>query len=483
MSKPELPSLSPIPADPTVEQLLEAVAERDAIIAALLSRVEALEAQVGQNSRNSSRPPSSDGYAKPRSPSRAQQKAAGRKPGKQPGTGGKHLRQVEEPDAVITHTPDECGGCGASLAQAADAGFQRRQVFELPPARVNVVEHQLAARHCDCGVMTTAAAPVGVDAPAVYGPRLRAIAVYFLHVQHLPLARTAALFEELYGISVSEGFLTSVLAEAGAATDEFLDHVRTGLIDAEVAHFDETGIRVEGSLQWLHSASTDRLTLLGAHGRRGTAAMNALGVLPEFTGVAIHDGWSSYRQYTDAAHGLCNAHHIRELIAVTDRDTSQTWAPELIELLREANRAAHQAREQGKTSLGPKFLEQLRTRYGELIAIGQAANPPPAPTGKRGRPKLGKTASLLRRLDERREDVLRFAENLAVPFTNNQAERDLRMAKLQLKISGTWRTTEGAATFAALRSYVSTVRKNGADLLVAITGLLNGKPWLPAISN
>lgn len=176
-------------------------------------------------------------------------------------------------------------------------------------------------------------APAGVDAPAVYGPRVRAMAVYFLHVQHLPLAHTAALFEELYAISVSEGFLVGVLAAAGTATGTFLDHVRTGLIDADVAHFDETGIRVEGSLQWLHSASPDRLTLLGTHARRGTAAMDELGVLPEFTGVAAHDGWSSYRQYTSASHSLCNAHHIRELVAVTDRDDFQTWATELIELL------------------------------------------------------------------------------------------------------------------------------------------------------
>lgn len=160
----------------------------------------------------------------------------------------------------------------------------------------------------------------------------------------------------------------------------------------------------------------------------------------------IHDGWSSYRQYTSAAHGLCNAHRIRELIAVTDRDASQAWATELIELLREANRAAHHARDQGNTSLDPTFLAQWRTRCGDVIATGWAANPPPAPTGKRGRPKLGKTANLLRRLDEHRQDVLRFAENLAVSYTNNQAEHDLRIAKLQLKFSGCWRTTNGAAT-------------------------------------
>lgn len=474
--------LSPLPADPSVEQLLAAVLDRDAVIGVLLARIEDLESRVGQNSRNSSRPPSSDGYRKERSPSRAEQKAAGRRPGKQPGAPGKHLRQVEVPDEVITHVPDGCRGCGESLSDAQVAGIERRQVFDLPPHRVHVVEHQLQRRTCGCGTITTAPAPAGVSAPAVYGPRLRAVAVYFLHVQHLPLARTAALLDEVYGMAVSEGFLTTVLAEAGSATGPFLDHVRSALIDAEVAHFDETGVRVGGALQWLHSASTEQLTLLGAHPRRGTEAMNTLGVLPTFTGIAVHDGFFPYRHYTSATHGLCNAHHIRELTAVIERDASQTWATELIDVLRAANRAAHDARDQGRDALDPDAFDQLRTRYGELIAAGWAANPPPPPTGKRGAPKLGKTGSLLRRLDTRRDEVLRFAENLAVGFTNNQAERDLRMAKLQMKISGCWRTTAGAETFAALRSYVSTVRKNGAGLLDAITDLLNGTPWLPAIS-
>lgn len=167
-------------------------------------------------------------------------------------------------------------------------------------------------------------------------------------------------------------------------------------------------------------------------------AIDDLAVLPKFTGVAVHDGWTPYHQYTSAEHSLCNSHHIRELTAVTDRDASQSWANDLIEVLPDANRAAHRARDQGKTG------------------------------------------TLLQRLDNRRDEVRRFAEDLAVPFTNNQAERDLRMAKLQMKISWTWRTTDDAETFAALRSYVSTVRKNGAGLLDSITELLNGKPWLPA---
>lgn len=471
--------LSPIPAEPTVEQLRVAVLERDTVIGVLLERIEVLEAQTKQNSRNSSRPPSSDGYAKPCSASRAEQQGAGRRPGKQPGSQGKHLAQVSDPDEVIAHVPIGCRGCGADLGGAAVVGTERRQVFDLPPVRVHVIEHQLQRRVCPCGAVTSAPAPPVASAPAVYGPRLRALAVYFLHAQHLPLARTAALLHEVFGVSVSEGFLAQVLADAGAATAPFTDHVRAGLIGADVAHFDETGVRVKGSLWWLHSASTDRLTLLGAHRCRGTEAMVDLGVLPTFAGVAVHDGFFPYRRY-ETKHALCNAHHLRELVAVGDRDPAQTWATELIELLRGANRAAHTARAAGCTALDEEVLRALHADYADLIQTGWAANPRPAPTGRPGAPKLGKTGSLLRRLDDRRAEVLRFATDLTVPFTNNQAERDLRMAKLQMKISGCWRTNTGAQNFAALRSYVSTARKNGAPVLDALSDLLAGTPWLPA---
>lgn len=474
---PEL--LSPIPAEPTVEQLLGAVAQRDAVIEALLVRVADLEARLGQNPRNSSRPPSSEGYAKPRSPGRAEQKAKGRRPGKQPGAPGAFLAQVEVPDRVIEHAPAGCGGCGADLGAAPVAGLERRQVFDLPPARVHVAEHQLQRRVCGCGRVTTAPAPAGVGGSAVYGPRLRALAVYYLHVQHLPTARVATLFAEVHGVSVSEGFLTRLLADAGAATASFVDAVRADLVAAQVAHFDETGVRVTGRLQWLHSASTDKLTLLGVHAKRGAVGIEAIGVLPTFTGVAVHDGWFPYRGY-DVEHGLCNAHHLRELTAVLERDPAQAWASDLIDLLRQANRAAHPARAAGQNVLAPQQLAGILACYDELVATGKAANPPPPPTGKRGAPRLGKTGALLRRLDTRRDEVLRFATDVRVPFTNNQAERDLRMAKLQMKISGCWRTTTGADTFCALRSYVSTVRKNGAELLNAITDLLDGDPWLPA---
>lgn len=418
-------------------------------------------------------------------PSRArragpEQRAAGRKPGKQPGSPGAFLRQVEHPDAVIDHAPVECGGCGASLTEAPVVGTVRRQVFDLPPSRVQVVEHRLQRRSCGCGAVTTAPAPAGAGAPAVYGAGLRALAVYLLHAQHLPLARTAILLREVFDLPVSEGFLTRLLTDAGTATDRFLEQARAELIAAPVAHFDETGVRVDGRLRWLHSASTDQLTLLNVSAHRGGRGIDELGVLPSFTGVAVHDGWAPYPRYDRAEHALCNAHHLRELTAVLDRDPAQTWASDLAELLVEAHRTTCAARAGGQAALDRQVLGRLQLRYDELITAAKTAHPPPPPTGERGAPRLGPTGGLIKRLDTRRDQVLRFATDLNVPFTNNQAERDLRMAKLQMKISGCWRTFGGAETFCALRSYVASVRKNGIHVLDALTTLLGGDPWLPA---
>lgn len=477
-----LPPLSAVPDRPDVAALLALLEERDALIAVLLARVESLEARLGRNSRNSSQPPSCDGYAKPgTSPTRARQEAAGRKPGKQPGAPGAALRQVEDPDEVVEHAPAGCRGCGAALWGAPVVGVERRQVFDVPAGRPVVVEHRLQRWECACGTVTTAAAPPGAGAPAVHGPRVRALAVDLLHVQHLPLARTADLLADVFGAPVSEGFLVSVLDDAGAAAQPFVDAVRQALVGQPVAHVDETGIRVGGALAWMHTACTPELTLLAARAGRGRAAMDDIGVLADFAGVAVHDGFLPYRKYP-ARHALGNAHHVRELVAVTERDPAQTWAADLIGLLTAANSAAHRARGEALAARPAAELADLHRRYGDLVAAGLAMNPPPPPTGTRGAPKLGQTGSLLRRLDQRREEVLRFADDLDVPYTNNQAERDLRMTKVQMKISGCWRTMADATTYANLRSYASTIRKNGINALDALTRLINSDPCLPATS-
>jgi len=476
--------VSPVPAAPWVEQLLVLLAERDAALAArdaliaeLAARVAELEARLGKNSQNSSKPPSSDAFVKP--PPRSLRRASGRKPGKQPGDPGFRLVQRPDPDEVRVHAPEVCRECGDSLKDAAVVGHERRQVFDLPPIELTVIEHQAERRECGCGTVTTAAFPVQATAPTCYGPGVAALGAYLLARQHLPVERAAECLADCFGAPVSTGYLASLLPTAASRLEGFKALLQKELTQAEVAHFDETGGRVKGKLWWIHVACTDRYTLYHLDPRRGKTAMDAAGVLPAFTGVAVHDGLAAYRQYTGAEHGLCNVHHLRELAGIGEL-TGQSWPAELAELLVEINLAVEVVRANGGTALPARRLAGYRRRYGALVTTGKALNPPPPRTGKRGRPALGPAGSLLARLHTHREDVLRFATDLRVSFTNNQAERDVRMVKLQQKISGGWRAQTGAESFLAVRSYLSTARKHGQQAMDVLRSLFTDGAWLPA---
>jgi len=279
---------------------------------------------------------------------------------------------------------------------------------------------------------------------------------------------------------VSTGWLASLLPSAAARLDGFLAVARAQLAAAPVAHFDETGGRVAGRLHWIHVAGTEAWTLFHLDTKRGRAAMDAAGVLPGFTGVAVHDGLVVYRQYDQATHGLCNAHHLPELAGIAEL-TGQAWPTALTELLVELHIAVETARASGATRFPARTLATFGQRYDALITEGQQANPPPPRTGKRGRPALGPAGSLLARLETHRADVLRFATNLRVPFDNNQAERDIRMVKLQQKISGGWRSDTGAEAFLDVRSHLSTARTHGHSAMVVLRDLFTGQPWIPAI--
>jgi len=328
-------SSSPLPCEPTVERLLVLLAERDTVIEGqaqaieqLTGQVAALQARLGQNPRNSSRPPSSEGYAKPAP--RSQRRPSWRRPGGQDGAPGTTLRQVAEPDRVLVHTPAVCGGCGAGLAGAPVVSCAARQVFDLPPIALQVTEHRLQHRRCGCGTVTMAGpvdgVPAGVGAPTQYGPGVRAVATYLAAAQHLPLARTADTLADLLGAPVSVGTVAAIVEQAAAGLGAFTTAVRGQLATSPVMHVDETGLRVDGALAWVHSASTSTSTLtqITVHPRRGIEAMQAAGVLPKLDGVAVHDGWKPYRHDDrdpasgrGVVHGLCNAHHLRELTAVT----------------------------------------------------------------------------------------------------------------------------------------------------------------------
>lgn len=453
------------------------VAERDRLIESLVARVAELEARLGKNSQNSSKPPGSDNpFTKP--PPRSLRGVSGRRAGKQPGQGGARLEPRAEPDEVVVHVPDSCEGCGGDLAAAPAVGEQVRQVFDIPPIQLRVVEHRAQTRACGCGHLSTAAFPSQASAPTCYGPGLAALATYLMGRQHLPVARTAELMSDVLGAPVSTGWLSSLMANAADQLAGFLAAIQKSLRSAPVAHFDETGGRVAGKLWWVHVACTGEATLYHRASGRGKDSINLGGVLPGFTGIAIHDGLTSYQGY-DIAHGLCNAHHLRELAGIAEA-TGLDWPVEMADLLVEINTAVKTAKANATTSLSPRRLASFRTRYRAIIARGWAAHPPPPPTGKRGRPKLGPAGSLVRRLDLYQDDVLRFATDFTVAFDNNQAERDIRMIRLQQKISGGWRTEIGADAFLTVRSYLSTARKHHRNALDVLTELFTGSPWIPA---
>lgn len=464
--------------DLTRAELIALVVALRAELAAAQVKIGELEARLAATSRNSSKPPSQDGLGKPAPKSRRER--SGRKPGGQPGHPGSRLEQVADPDRVVKHEPAQCGGCGGDLAGAEAVGVARRQVFDLPPVAVEVVEHQLVDRRCGCGTVTGAAAPDGVAAPVQYGPRIAAVIVYLYVGQFLSKARTAHALGELFGVPVSAGTVAEMTRRAGAGVQGsgFLDLVRQRLAAAPVAHFDETGFRVAGTLHWVHSASTAKYSLITCHPKRGVAAMDDAGVLPGFTGTAVHDAWAPYDTYTAATHALCGAHVLRELTAVFDTapDGVHCWARQAHDALLDLVDLARSAADTGTTgpgALDPVEVARLTHLLRSAANLGVAEN-----RGREG--KLAKKhAALARRLLERQDDYLRFTTDPAVPFDNNAAEREIRMIKVRQKVSGCLRTLDGARTFCAIRSYLATARKHGIHFFDALTRLTSGDPWMP----
>ena len=436
-----------------------------------------LRARLGMNSRNSSKPPSSDGYDKPAPKSRRVR--SGKKPGKQPGDPGHHLAQRVDPDETKIHRPDNCEKCGKNLKDAEVSGIIARQVFELPRVALFCTEFQAERRRCSCGAETTGTFPAEATAPACYGPALRAYVCYLVTRQHIPVARVAELLRDTYGAPISTATILAMVKEGAAMLEEFLTQVRDLLRDADVVHADETGLRVEAALAWVHAVSTGELTLYHLDDKRGTDAMDAMGVIEHLHGVLVHDGWSSYRSYENVTHQLCNSHHLRELEAAGSIE-GQSWANDMSTLLSATWQRVLEATAAGQRSLSDQVLAEMYENYQSIIAAGHVANPPVAPSGKRGRTKRTKSHNLLLRLDAYEDDVLRFAADFAVPFDNNLCERDIRMVKIAQKISGGFRSTEGAEAFLALRSYLSTAAKQGMNRLEALRRLFNGDTWMPA---
>ena len=462
-------------------RLRELLAERDAeigalreLVTALQSQVADLAAQVKTNSRNSSKPPSSDGPAKP-APKSLRGKS-GRKPGRPKGQPGATMELTDHPDKKVRHRPAKCGCCGKSLKNAPVTAVERRQVIDIPPVKAVTTEHQMLTLKCGCGCETKAQAPDGVTAPVQYGPRIMGSGIYLWHGQFLSRDRACQALSEMFGCAPSPGALAAAAKKTAGFLAPALAAITRHLISAEVAHFDETGFRTAGKLAWVHSASQGKFALFTVHAKRGKDGMKAAGVLPFFRGIAVHDAWAPYDTFEDVAgHALCGAHVLRELVAVTETGTGldKAWAQQAIDALLALNEAAEAASAAGQAVIDAETRTKQEDWYRKAAAAGIALNA--ARSGKLQK----KRHALATRMKDRENDYLRFARDLRVPFSNNAAEQAIRMSKLRIKISGCMRSMAGAEEFCAIRSYLATAARHGIPALDALTSAFQGKPWIP----
>jgi transposase len=438
----------------------------------LLRRNAELETLGTKDSHNSSRPPSTDPPWSKRT--KSLRRPSGRRPGGQVGHPGHTLRLTQKPTRVITYRPAQCRHCLSPLREGQRTGTERRQVVDLLPVRLRVTEHRVEVMRCPrCGQRTKAEYPQSVRASVQYGSSVLARALYLHDYQLLPYARTAEAMRELFGCSLSTGTLSAAVRQCASGLVETELQIKRGLRRSSVIHADETGLRVAGGLHYVHVASTAQLTHYGADTRRGKAAIDEIGVLPQYRGTCVHDGWLSYTFYPKCKHALCGAHLLRELTYFKElSEETKAWAAPLKELLLEMKAEVERVSTEGGQRLAADKLAALTESYDHLIGEGLKAPPPldvPEQVQKQGR-------NLLLRLGRRKEELLRFVTDICVPFDNNQAERDLRMIKLQQKTSGGFRTEDGARRFCRIRSYLSTTRKQGRGVLGALEGACKGKP-------
>jgi len=465
------------PAAQVYIRYLEALSlEQAARILKLEERVRDLENRLSKNSSNSSKPPSSDGLG---GKTKSLRDPTGKKPGGQPGHEGKTLHQVAEPDHVVVHSPHNCENCNVSLTGSGVVGLEKRQVFDLPTPQIEVTEHQAETKVCSCcGHRTKATFPESVVAPVQYGERIQALAAYFDNQHFIPADRLCQLFEDVFGVSISPGTCANIDKKLFHQLETFEASLKAHLIAGRILHLDETGMRCSKKLHWIHVASSNTATFYGIHQRRGQEAMNEFNILLQFQGTAIHDHWAPYFSFDQIKHGLCNAHHLRELTYIHEQE-KEAWALKMKDLLLSAKKVVDAA--EGR-NLCLETIQKIETDYAKIVVEGlryHASLSENILDEASGKKKPG--MNLLLRFTNKIDETLAFIYDPYVPFTNNQAEQDVRMVKVKQKISGSFRALEGGVIFCRIRSYISTARKQGWKAWDALTEALQGKPRLLSV--
>ncbi len=446
----------------------------------LSRQLEKVQDQVKKDSHNSSLPPSSDRFSRSK---RSLRKTSGKKAGGQEGHEGKTLCQVSEPDEVIVQAVEKCEHCQRDLQEEPVLQVERRQEWDIPPTQLIVKEYQVQQKYCpNCEQITKAAFPDGIVAPVQYGPAIGAIGTYLVTYQLLPYERACEAMEDLVGANLTVGTLKSVIDRCAKNLEPVEESIKEYLRKVDVRHQDETGCYVEGKRWWMHVTSTGTVTHYGVHPKRGSEALDAIGLMAGFTGTSVHDAFGSYKRYRDCTHSGCNVHTLRDL-KFQEEQKQQAWAAKLAEVLLDMKQAVKIAKEAGQTKLSQAERTLLIQRFQAVLQEGYQANPADSPPTrpKKGRRKQSSARNLLDRLSKNQDEVLRFLDDFRVPFDNNLAERDLRMVKVKQKISGCFRSSLGAAAFACIRGYLSTLRKQSLPILAALEMALVGHPILPSL--
>lgn len=443
------------------------------LVTKLYKEIEDLEGVKNKNSQNSSKPPSSDGYEKP-SP-KSLRVRTGKSIGGQGGYAGSTLKQVSDPDIIKEYKIKACNKCGADLADLALVRHECRQEFDIVKPRSIVIEHRAEVKQCNnCLEINTATFPEHINSPAQYGNNVKTYSVYLNQYQFITFGRLQEMFNDCFNIKISQGSFVNFNKECAGKLLPYLNNIKNNIITSPVSHFDETSLKINGKIHWLHVASTKHATYYDVHAKRGNIAMNAIGILPNIRGIVIHDYWKPYMNYYQCRHALCNAHHLRELEFIHER-TNKAWAKQMINLLLRTNHIVSAYKARGKEGLPPKTIACVEKRYNQIMTILFNETPVDDYTMRSKWPKAEiRSENLGERFRLKRHLVLGFMSDFNIEFTNNLAEQDIRMTKVKSKISGSFRSDAGSKSFVKIRSYISTMRKNDQNILNSLSTALDG---------